>query len=67
MEELAKILVFRIITDEVSAFHCLLHNIHDEFLVRFDLFEWLSFMNKSKSIVHNVNQTANTFVPGFLS
>jgi hypothetical protein len=66
-KELAKILVFRIITDEISTFRYLLYNTHYDFLVRFDLFEWLGFTNKSKSIVHNINQTVNALVAGFLS
>jgi hypothetical protein len=66
-KELAKILGFRIIADEVSAFRCLLHNRHDDFLVRFDLFELLDFVYKSKGIVHNLNQTANALIAGFLS
>jgi hypothetical protein len=46
MGELAKFLVFIIVTDEVSAFGCLLHDTHNDLLVhvRFDLFKWVRFV-----------------------
>jgi hypothetical protein len=39
---------------------------HDDLLVRFDLFEWLGFKYKLESIVHIVNQTANALVARLL-